>query len=756
MRAAIVVACMVPGIVEAQRTAATLSGRVTDTAGAPLAGARVTLTELSREAITRADGRYAFAGLPTGRYTVVARRLGYASRSVVVATATERGAHDFALVPTAFRIEPVTVTAAAGPTEAFRSARSIGVLTQDALRREASISLAHSLVSLPGVRSVSTGLQIGKPVVRGVSGARVLTADDGLRIEDYSWSDEDAPSIDARLAQRVEVVRGPASVLYGSDAVGGVVNVVPEALPVAEAGGSVRHTSAELYGATNNAEVGASLRVEGAVGRVGYRAFGVGRVAQSYHTPAGAVAHTGFGGGNGQLAVGLRGARSNTTLRAVHYGGEFKLLEAVPATAPAGAAGAEEEGPERKLLDDRVQVVHERLVGGVRVEAKGQFQRHSLIEVSDDCIPPPGATACVKPPGVKEATAFDLLLNTAVADLRVHHGGDRDGGVRGTVGVSGMYQTSDSRGPIFLVPDATSATVAGYALEQWTAGRLTVSGGARVDHRALRASPNAQLSLARRDARDWTAATFDAGLVVRATPALSLVASGGTGWRAPTLFDLYANGPQLAEARYEIGDPGLRTEYATNGEAGLRWSSPHVRAEATAFATRIDDFIYVTPTAQTASGLPLVRHVQTDARFAGVESLAEVAVAAPLTLRARQDYVRATNRATGAPLPLIPPARGAVGGTLHTTGAAHPTALSAEVEHVARQTRLDVNDVPTNAYTLVNVDVEGERTLHGRAYRLDVGVHNVGDVAYRDFLSRYKRFALDPGRNVTVRLSTGW
>src|SRR5204862_2588008 len=131
---------------------------------------------------------------------------------------------------------------------------------------EGGVSLAHSIERLPGVRSVTSGKEIGKPMIRGLFGPRVLVLTDGSRLEDYSWSDEDGPSVDARIAQRIEVIRGPASVMYGSDAVGGVINVVPEELPDARARGAFARGGAELYLGTNNAEVGSVLHAEGASG----------------------------------------------------------------------------------------------------------------------------------------------------------------------------------------------------------------------------------------------------------------------------------------------------------------------------------------------------------------------------------------------------------------------------------------------------------------------------------------------------------
>jgi len=414
-------------------------GRVVDSAGAPISNVIVSLAELKVATKTAADGTFTFTGVPSGRYTIVARRVGYAAavRDVTVSGATEVSLQ---LAETPFQVEPVTVTATRSPASGLTSSLPTSALSEDELRREASISRSHSLGKLPGIRSLSTGEQIGKPVIRGLFGSRVLVLENGSRLEDYSWSDEDAPSVDARLAQRVEVIRGPASVLYGSDALGGVVNVIPEDLPSTNGGPGFHQIGVEAYGATNNHELGSALKISGASGRLGWRLFGIGRFAEAYRTPDGEVDNTGFFSGNGEAAVGLRGTNSNTSLRFSHYGGEFKLLEARPAAPPcivcATPAAADAGGPERKLSDDRVQLNSDYLMGGVRLETKAQFQRHSLIEISDDtCILFPTLPDCVA--GKGELAAFDLLLNTGTVDVLAHHTIGEN--VRGTAGGSGVF-----------------------------------------------------------------------------------------------------------------------------------------------------------------------------------------------------------------------------------------------------------------------------------------------------------------------------
>jgi outer membrane receptor protein involved in Fe transport len=549
-------------------------------------------------------------------------------------------------------------------------------------------------------------------------------------------------------------------VLYGSDAIGGVVNVVPEDLPSANGGPGFHEIGVEAYGATNNKELGSALKITGASGRVGWRLFGVGRFAQSYSTPDGEVDNTGFFSGNGEVAAGIRGERANTSLRFSHYGGEFKLLEANG--PPPGSVPGKEEGPERKLSDDRLQLVSDYLFGNVRLETKAQWQRHSLVEISDDvCRLFPSLPSCMTLDATgpillqapQEQPAFDLVLNTGSLDVLGHHTiGER---VRGTAGISGLYQRNDSRGPIFLVPDATTRSLGAFLFEELTYGQWSLLAGGRVDSRHLDADRNSSLGMTNDESRTWTVSSGNIGGVFRPAPAFALAGNFGAAWRAPTLFELYSNGPLLAEGRYEIGDPNLAAERALNVDVSARWEGSRFRGEIAGFRNDIRDFIYLSPTAELNQGLRVFRHKQADALLTGGEISAEVQVTSPVTVRARHDFVRGTNKETDEPLPLMAPARSAVGIDFKTTPSwATSFFAGAEVEHVARQNRPNPDDFVTGAYTLTNFDLGLERNMLGRAMRFEVGVRNAGDVRYRSFLSRYKEFALEPGRNVIFRVST--
>ena len=701
----------------------TVNGRVIDTGGQPVSQAIVEIPELGRS-VTATDAGAFHLVLGPGRYTLTVRRHGYAPavRAIVVDGAPTT--LDIVLAPSAFRLEPVTVTATRQPLASATSPLPADALAGLDLRAAQSVSLAHVVEALPGVRAITTGSQIGKPVIRGFSGPRVLVLENGSRLEDYSWSDEDGPSVETAFVRRIELIRGPASVLYGSDALGGVINVIPDQLPDAAGGPGFLRTGFTVSGASNNVEVGLGARVEGAKGNFGWRVNAIGRGSGNLHTPAGELDNTGFGAFNGDASGGWRWpSGSSLAVRVVHYGGEFKLLEA---DAPPG----EEGGPERKAGDERLQVTAQQPWGDWRLEAKGQLQRHSLIEVSDDST---GA----------ESEAFNLLLQTGSLDLLLHRAGL-------TLGITTVGQTNDASGREPIVPDANTVSGAAFAFDQWTpgSGRWTLLAGVRADARRLHADRDDSLGVVdqSRNSQAWSG---NAGVVFTPAAGLALSLNVGRAWRAPTLFELFANGPHIGEARYELGDSTMQPEASRSVDVGIRYNGRRARIELAAYHNRLSDYIYITPTAVFINSLRVYQYGQAEAEMLGGEASVEAEIGQGLVARGRVEGVRGTNLTAHEPLALLPPVRGAVGFGWRDR-------FAVNIDMYARPTRLNPLDIPTAGYALLHLSVGANLRFFGRNVRGDMSLRNALDQRYKSFLSRYKEFAFDPGRNLIVRFSSGF
>ena len=703
----------------------TVTGRVVDDAGQPVPQAIVEVTQLGTSVTAGADGAFRLALAP-GHYTLAVRRHGFAPAVREIAVGAGQRTLEIVLTPSAFRLEPVTVTATRQPLATGSSALPADALAGSDLRAAQSVSLAHVVATMPGVNAITTGSQIGKPVIRGFSGPRVLVLENGSRLEDYSWSDEDGPSVETAFVRRVELIRGPASVLYGSDALGGVINVISEALPDASGGPGFIRTGFTLSAASNNIEIAPGVQVEGARNNLGWRVAAIGRHASNLHTPAGELDNTGFGAFNGEATAGWRWpSGSSLGVRVVHYGGEFKLLEA---NAPPGETG----GPERKAGDERIQITGQRPWGGWRVEGKGQLQWHSLIEVADDTTG-------------TESEQFNLLLQTGSLDLLLHRGGT-------TLGVTAVGQRNDATGREPIVPDANILSSAAFAFEQWSpgSGQWTLLAGLRADYRQLHAERDDSLGVVAQD-RNSQAWSGNAGVVFTPVPGggLSLSLNVGRAWRAPTLFELFANGPHIGEARYELGDSTMKPEASRGVDLGVRWSGRHARLQLAAYHNHMSDYIYITPTAVFIGSLRVYQYGQAEAEMFGGEAVLELELGQGLVTRARVEGVRGTNLASHEPLPLLPPVRAAVGFGWRDR-------FSVDVDAYARPKRLNPLDIPTVGYALLHLGGGSDVRLFGRAMRLDISLRNALNQRYKSFLSRYKEFAFDPGRNLIVRLSSGF
>jgi outer membrane receptor protein involved in Fe transport len=230
---------------------------------------------------------------------------------------------------------------------------------------------------------------------------------------------------------------------------------------------------------------------------------------------------------------------------------------------------------------------------------------------------------------------------------------------------------------------------------------------------------------------------------------LSLSLNVGRAWRAPTLFELFANGPHIGEARYELGDSTLQPEASRGVDLGVRWSGRHARLQLAAYHNHMSHYIYITPTTVFIDSLRVYQYGQAEAELFGGEAVLEADIGQGLVAHSRVEAVRGTNLASHEPLPLLPPLRA-------TVGFGWRDRFSVDVDAYDRPKRLNPLDIPTPAYALLHLGGGADVRLFGRAMRLDISLRNALNQRYRSFLSRYKEFAFDPGRNLIVRLSSGF
>ncbi|HEU4647881.1 MAG TPA: TonB-dependent receptor [Gemmatimonadales bacterium] len=741
---ALATAAPASAVVATEPTGPTLTGHVTTASGQPLPDVRVTIAEANRATTTSPEGLYKLVNLPTGTYSVQFALVGYAPVVRRVTLRADDVTLDVVLQPSAVELAEVQVTATPLATTPLTSPQPTSVLSSADLRIAQKPSLGETLDGMPGVHNLSTGPGVGKPVIRGLTSNRVLVLDDGQRMEAQQWGDEHAPNVETATAERIEVIRGPASVLYGSDALGGVINVVQRELPEARdrhpfVSGSV----SAAYNGNGRAPDGSAL-VEGANGGWGFRLGLSGRTSENLRTPGYELWNSQNRAAGGTGSVGYHGDWGSLVATYSQRNEQLGLTDDDPTATPTQRIGT-----------NRARIDLTLPMGQSRLETMVGFERNRRREFADDTT---------------SAVGLGLLSKNYLANVKFHHA--PLGPFVGVVGVSGWHTTFDKFGQEALIPNNRANNVGAYAFEQTEMGRWNLSFGARYDYRHLDADQDAELGVAAQT-RTWNSLIGNVGVLYHVAEPVALVLNVGRGFRAPSAFDLYSNGVHEGTVAFERGNPNLTTEKSLNTDLAVRIQSHTVSLEVGAFANFIQDFIYTVPVPgliDPASGYQVYDVTQGDARLTGFEGAFEYHPTSFLHLRAGADYVRGQNTTTNQPLPNMPPFRANYsvrleGGSL---GALNDTYLTIGGESNARQTRLDPDEAKYFAeafdgagfqpmgYSLVNVGA-GFAFPAGRTnLRLDFQVRNLFNKAYADELSRIKTIAPLPGmgRAVMARFTT--
>ena len=719
-------------------------GVVTDAAGAPLANVQVFIAALNRGLMTGDDGAFAFRALPPGRHHITAMRIGLAPGHADVIVPDSGSAEiriTIVMRPATIQLSAVQVTATPIGTDPRAVTQATNELSGQALARSLGASVAQTLASEPGVAMRYNGPAANTPVIRGLSGERVLVLQDGERAGDLSSTSADhALSVDPLAAQRIEVVRGPASLLYGNNALGGVVNVISNDIPTA----MPTHVDGWIGAQSESGSPGGAF--SGAVTfpigeRLALIARAGGRTAHDVRTGGGGtLANSHYRNAYGVGGIGFMGVRSNGGV--VWRGNRFQY--GLPAPPDAEEAGVEITG-QRHELSGRADVnVHRGVLGSLRLNGTTQWYEHDEIESSGEI-----------------GTHFTLRTQTLDAMARTEIGR-----MSGAVGASGLLKQYRAVGEEALTPPADSRS-AGAFLYQEIPLRLGVNAdalvpriqlGARYDFYRVETLPGDERFGAPR-ALDFHAASGSLGVSVPVHEAVTVAVSAARAFRAPTVEELYSNAFHAANGTFDRGNPGLREETSQGLDAIVRAQSPRVNGQLSAFYNRVSDFITPNIVKDTTIAdeegeitVPLNEFSQQDATLRGVEGRIEGEVIPHLVLGAMGDVVRGTLR-SGEPLPFIPATR--VGALARWEDGTY--IVSADVRRAFAQRRVpaaatedDPSATPTDAYTLVNFSAGVNLTVGKLSNSILLRVDNVLDARYFDATSRLKNFAPNPGRSFAL------
>ena len=689
-------------------------------------------------------------------------------------------------------LDEVVVSSPVGQIKRKQSATPVSVVAQKTLRQTSSSNIVDAIAQQPGIAQITTGSGISKPVIRGLGYNRIVTVADGIRQEGQQWGDEHGLELDGAGVGQVEVLKGPASLMYGSDAMAGVVIFHPEPI---EADGTTSASLSSEY-QTNSGLVDYSLRLGGNQKGIVWNGRYSEKFAHAYKNK-----YDGYVPGSQfhERAVGaLVGMNkewgfSHLTLGYYHL-------------TPSMIEGERDEVTGELISTDDVKTYHKTApfqqirhykavldnsltLGGGLLKAIVGYQHNRRQEFEE--------------PGEAE---LDFCLHTLTYDARYIYSGWN--GWRLTGGVGGMWQRSANKGEEFLIPAYRLFDFGVYVTGSKQLNKWSLSGGVRFDNRNLHSFRLTEDGEERFSdfRRNFHALTASCGAVFHMTPRTNLRANIARGFRAPNLSELGSNGVHEGTLRYELGNNGLRAEQSWQADLGADFSGKYVSAEVSLFLNRIENYVFaerVSDLSSLGSALcgsemrdyedHVYRYTQGDALLKGFEATVDIHPLHQLHVGSTFSMVDA--RQLNQPretryLPLTPAHRltGEVkweflhNGDHHAQSSHHlgekphhhridhlfdNAFVSLGVSHHFRQDHYymaDDTETATPAYTLLSATLGSDILLHGKRKLCEIYIigDNLLNTAYQSHLSRLKytdvnhatarRGIFNPGRNVTFKV----
>ena len=784
--AALAAAAMLAGPVWAQETGV-VGGRVTLVEnGGPVHGAVIVVVGAGALGLTDEQGGFEIDNVPAGSYEVIAQREHLtADRRMVTVAAGETATLSFQLGLSAVH-EELTVTASAGGAETTLEAfNAVTTLDSFDISVEGANTVGEALQNEPGIASRSFGPGTSRPIIRGFDGDRVLILEDGVRTGDLSsQSGDHGVTIDPNGAERIEIVRGPATLLYGSNAVGGLVNVITPHESYRESLFEGTRGQFSTDAGSANGQAGTAASLQHARGDVLFWGGGSLRRTGDYDTPAGTVDNSATELANARAGVGWFGERAFASGGFTGEDGRY----GVPFAGEFHGAhdGHEDEGGhEEELevdLDSRrragrfdigLHSLSNRAIAGVRLTANVIDWSHDELEIAEG----------IESVGTRFTNRTRILR--AEVDQR------QTARVSGRFGAWTQVRNFEAVGLEALAPPTDQIAFAAFAYEEIDFGRYRLQFGGRVERNDYRAGARSDHDddghdddhddddghdddhdddghddghdddghddddhddeLVAPDPRDrqFLGSSASVGLHADLGANSAFVANLTSSHRAPALEELYNFGPHVGNLAFEVGNPGLGAETTLGLDLSLRHQAEGVRGDLNVYVYEIDNFIFGERTGALADGLPVFDFQQGDSRFVGWDARGSLRLGSQAWTTLGIGYVDARLTTTDEALPRIPPLRATLSLDLPYGG----FTVSPELEFAAAQNRLFPGETETEGYSVVNLRASYVWPRQHAAHILTFTGYNLTNALYRNHTSFIKDLAPEMGRGMKVGYS---
>ncbi len=785
-----------------------LTGKVTDKkSGDPVAGATVFIPELKTGTIADKDGVYKIENLPKTRVIVQVSFLGYKS-IVENVDLSKVSTLNFPMEEAITEMNEVVITGTSRATEITRSPVPMITVNTRELEQNLNTNIIDAITRLPGVSAVTTGPNVSKPFIHGLGFNRVLTLYDGVRQEGQQWGDEHGVEIDENAVDRIEIVKGPASLTYGSDALAGVVNMLP-APPVPN--GTIKgHAEAEYQ--TNNRLIGAHAAIGG--NNNGFIWGGVisHKQATNYKDRYdGRVYGTAFNETDLSGYVGLNKSWGYSDLN-------FAIFDDLQ-EIPDGSRDSTTRKFTKQITeaDTFRPIVSNAELNSYKIAVLHQHVQHYQIYTSNNIIIGEsklgftlGYQQSVRReyshPQYADIPGLYLDLKTFTYDIKYYLPETK--GWQSTVGLNGMYDINVNRGTEFIIPDYKQFEVGPFIMVTKTVNKLDLSAGIRYDTRIFKNDPmytltnpetgfDMQVNLPDTAGaahpfysfkHTFSGLSASAGATYNFNEKFLIKANIGRGFRAPNIAEISANGVHPGTLIYQIGNKAFKPEFSLQEDIGLSYRSDHISGDIDFYNNNISNYIFnqklqnhLGQDSVIIKGNQTFKFSQSRAQLYGWDANLDVhpydwlhfenSISATYAVNKGGNGIQITSGSKY--LPFIPP--------LHTNSDLRANIKSisrhfrslyvkAGMEYYARQGRVysaDNTETPTPGYVLFNAGAGADITnVKGKVIiSLNILCNNIADVAYQSHLSRLKYFEPYPnnpsgrsgiynmGRNISFKLT---
>lgn len=723
----------------------------------PVDGAMVFVEEINNYVLTNAKGEFQFDSLCEERYTLHIDMFLCAHKDTIV----------YLLNAESIRIEIVQRT---NTNEVIiegyglNNQPEIGskeTLEKEELARLRGTSLGESLKSIPGVSSLQTGPTIFKPVIQGMYGTRVLILNNGIRQEGQQWGNEHAPEVDPFIASKITVIKGAQSVRYGSDAIGGVVLLEPEAL------NTFRGTKAQinLGGFSNNRAGVASGIVEHGFAKIpglAVRLQGTVRKGGNTKTPEYWLKNTSFQEANFSLAAAYQRNRwgvetfysqFNTQLgifAGAHIGNVTDLMTAINSSEPAVTSGFS------YAIERPKQVVNHELwknkvhytFGQNRwvIEYARQYNKREEYDSHKAFNP-----------NMPEQPQLQFELTTQNIQSYLEH---KIGKLRGVAGVTYINQSNTYEGRYFI-PNFKSNAIGVYITESYKVSLKTkVEAGLRYDYKTLQ-SYYYENNVLQSPYRTFQSPTASLGMGNDLSKHLNLQTTLGTAFRPPNVNELYSNGVHHGAAAYEIGNTNLKSEHSTNLSLTLNYYFKKCFGYVHAYGYYFSNYIYLKPvfpaTLTIRGAFPTFEYTQVEAMYGGFDIAFNDSITKHIIYSTRLSLVSAYDRSQNDWLIYIPPTKwqNGIKYLLSSKGKMLKPFISVDGVWVAQKGNTPQTSdykAPPPAYFLLQAEIGTYITVAKQDVLITLTGQNLLNTRYRDYLDRFRYYADATGRNIILRL----